>query len=157
MNNARRITISALAIALYVVIMYYTQAFSFGQYQIRIATALYSLAYFFPFLVFPLGLANFTSNLLGGMGLPDMLGGFVVGVLTAYTISLVNTKKLPFFMVFFPILIIPGCGVPIWLSRILNVPYAALAVSLCIGQIVPAVMGVILVKALEPVLSKLEI
>jgi hypothetical protein len=35
-----------------------TQSFAFGQYQIRIATAVYALNWTFPFLVAPLGLAN---------------------------------------------------------------------------------------------------
>ena len=111
MSRVQKLTFSAMVMALYIVILYFTQSFSFGAYQIRIATSLYALSYLFPFLVLPLGLANFISNMLfGGFGIVDMLG---------------------------------GC--------ILAIPYPLMALNLCIGQIVPAIVGVALVKALERV------
>ena len=62
MSRVQKMTFSAMVMAMYIVILYFTQSFSFGAYQIRIATALYALAYLFPFLVLPLGLANFISS-----------------------------------------------------------------------------------------------
>ena len=53
-------------LAIYVVLMYFSQSFVFGPYQVRIATSLYALAYLYPYLVLPLGLANGLSNLLLG-------------------------------------------------------------------------------------------
>ena len=94
MSKVQKLTVSAMVMALYVVVLYFTQSFSFGAYQIRIATALYALAYLFPFLV-------------------------------------------------------PGLGVPSYLSYLLHVPYSVLATSLCIGQSVPAVCGVVLVNVLQ--------
>lgn len=64
MSKVQKLTVSAMVMALYVVVLYFTQSFSFGAYQIRIATALYALAYLFPFLVLPLGFANFIANFL---------------------------------------------------------------------------------------------
>ena len=52
MTKTRKITISAIVIALYVVIMVITQSFAFGAIQVRLATSLYSLSYIFPFLFF---------------------------------------------------------------------------------------------------------
>ena len=84
MSRVQKMTFSAMVMAMYIVILYFTQSFSFGAYQIRIATALYALAYLFPFLVLPLGLANFISNMLfGGFGIVDMLGGCIVGMTAA--------------------------------------------------------------------------
>ena len=54
----QKLTLSAMVMALYVVILYFTQSFSFGAYQIRIATSLYALSYLFPFLVFQAWLAD---------------------------------------------------------------------------------------------------
>ena len=71
-TNVRKLTTSGIVIALYVVILFMTQSFSFGAYQIRIVTSLYALSYLFPFLVIPLGLANFIANMLGGFGIIDM-------------------------------------------------------------------------------------
>ncbi|MGE1063784.1 QueT transporter [Megasphaera paucivorans] len=61
-SDTKRMTISAMVITVYVVLLYMTQSISFGAYQIRIATALYALAYIYPFLVIPLGIANLLSN-----------------------------------------------------------------------------------------------
>ena len=51
MSRVQKMTFSAMVMAMYIVILYFTQSFSFGAYQIRIATALYALAYLFPFLI----------------------------------------------------------------------------------------------------------
>ena len=68
-TKTQKLTFSAMYIAMYIVIMALTQSFAFGQYQIRIATTLYALAYFNPFLIIPAGLANLMSNLFfGGLG-----------------------------------------------------------------------------------------
>ncbi|WP_294387363.1 QueT transporter family protein [uncultured Clostridium sp.] len=150
MSKTKKLTISAIVIALYVVIMTITQSFSFGAIQIRLATSLYALAYIFPFLVLPLGLSNLLSNmLLGGLSIFDILGGGFVGILTALLVYCVRKYKLNITITILPIIFIPGLIVPIWLSMILNVPYSALATSLCLGQVIPAILGSFLIKALK--------
>ena len=91
MSYIQKLTISGMVVALYIVILFFTQNFSFGAYQIRIATSLYALAYLFPFLVFPLGLANLISNMLfGGLGPLDMIGGCLVGIVTTSLIVFIR-------------------------------------------------------------------
>lgn len=149
-NKTQKITISGMVMALYIVALYFTQGFSFGAYQIRIATSLYSLSYICPFLVIPMGLANFVSNMLfGGLGILDMVGGCIVGIVTTFLIVLIKKYKLNQWFIVLPIVLIPGFGVASWLSVLLNVPYIPLAASLCIGQSIPAVCGVLLVKLIE--------
>ena len=93
MSKVQKLTVSAMVMALYVVVLYFTQSFSFGAYQIRIATALYALAYLFPFLVLPLGFANFIANFLfGGLGLLDWFGGCFVGIIVTAIIVLIRRK-----------------------------------------------------------------
>lgn len=155
MSKVQKLTLSAMIIALYVTVMYCTQSFSFGAYQIRIATSLYALSYLFPFLVLPLGLANFIANMLfGGLGLLDMVGGCLVGIVTSSLI--VGIRKLHWnrLLIILPIILIPGLGVSTWLSYLLQMPYPALALSLCIGQIIPAICGVLLIQVLERVTGK---
>jgi uncharacterized membrane protein len=148
LTSIQKITISGLVIALYVIVMFLTQSFAFGQYQVRIATSIYGLAAIYPFLVVPLGIANFLSNtLMGGLGILDMVGGFFVGLLTAYFCHAL--RKVNVYLVGLPILIIPTLCVPIWLSYLLNIPYIALVISVGIGQIIPAVAAVLLIKYLE--------
>ncbi|MEL7656309.1 MAG: QueT transporter family protein [Bacillota bacterium] len=155
-SKVRKITISGIVIAAYVVVMFFTQSFAFGEYQIRIATSIYSLASIFPFLIVPLGLANFLSNtLMGGLGLPDMIGGLIVGVLTAG--SCYYLKKISVYLVALPILIIPTVLVPVWLSYLIHVPYLVLVVNIGFGQILPSIAGVLLVKYLEKPLTILTV
>ena len=151
MSKVQKLTFSAVIIALYVVILYCTQSFSFGAYQIRIATSLYALSYLFPFLVLPLGLANFIANIFGGLGPLDMIGGCIVGIVTTALIVGIRKLKWPRFLIAIPIILVPGLGVPTYLSYLLNLPYPALALSLCIGQIIPGIVGVLLVQALKKV------
>ncbi|MDF2524621.1 MAG: hypothetical protein K0R31_2262 [Clostridiales bacterium] len=150
MKPIRKLTISAIVIALYVIIMYTTQWFAFGQYQVRIATSLYSLSYIFPFLVLPLGLSNLLSNtLMGGLGPLDMIGGFAAGIITSGLVYLIRKYKINELTIALPIILIPGLLVPVWLSYLINVPYSVLAVSVTIGQIIPGIVGVLLVKRLK--------
>ena len=117
MSRVQKMTFSAMVMAMYIVILYFTQSFSFGAYQIRIATALYALAYLFPFLVLPLGLANFISNMLfGGFGIVDMAGGCIVGILAAACIVLIRRKNWSRVLIAVPIILVPGLGVAAYLS-----------------------------------------
>ena len=150
MSKVQKLTVSAMVMALYVVVLYFTQSFSVGAYQIRIATALYALAYLFPFLVLPLGFANFIANFLfGGLGLLDWFGGCFVGIIVTAIIVLIRRKGWSRWLMIIPIILVPGLGVPSYLSYLLHVPYSVLATSLCIGQSVPAVCGVVLVNVLQ--------
>ncbi len=152
MSKVQKMTLSAMIMAIYVVLVYITQGFSFGAYQIRIATSVYALAYLFPFLVLPLGLANSISNMLfGGLGILDTVGGGLAGILTAFIIAGIRKAGINRAFIVLPIIFVPGLLVPVWLSYILNIPYAALAVSLCIGQIIPAICGAAVVSALARV------
>ena len=150
MSKVQKLTVSAMVMALYVVVLYFTQSFSFGAYQIRIATALYALAYLFPFLVLPLGFANFIANFLfGGLGLLDWFGGCFVGIIVTAIIVLIRRTGWSRWLMILPIILVPGLGVSSYLSYLLHVPYSVLATSLCIGQSVPAVCGVVLVNVLQ--------
>ena len=126
MSKVQKLTVSAMVMALYVVVLYFTQSFSFGAYQIRIATALY-----------------------GGLGLLDWFGGCFVGIIVTAIIVLIRRKGWSRWLMILPIILVPGLGVPSYLSYLLHVPYSVLATSLCIGQSVPAVCGVVLVNVLQ--------
>ena len=143
MSKVQKLTVSAMVMALYVVVLYFTQSFSFGAYQIRIATALYALATCFRSWFLPLGFANFIANFLfGGLGLLDWFGGCFVGIIVTAIIVLIRRKGWSRWLMILPIILVPGLGVPSYLSYLLHVPYSVLATSLCIGQSVPAVCGV---------------
>jgi hypothetical protein len=146
--NSKTIAVSGMVMAMYVIVMYFTQSFAFGMYQIRIATSLYALCYPLPFLVIPLGIANSLSNLLGGLGLLDIIGGLIVGLVTGGAVYAIRRFRLPSVLVIPVIILGPGLIVPLWLSPILNIPYLALVISLCAGQVLPGVFGYVLIKVL---------
>ena len=149
--RVKKVTISGVVIALYIVVMFLTQNFAFGQYQVRIATSIYALAAIHPFLILPLGIANLLSNtIMGGLGPLDMFGGLIAGLLTSSCCYIL--KKVNIFLVGLPILLIPTLLVPVWLSYLLNLPYGVLAVSIGMGQILPAIVGILIVKYLEKAL-----
>lgn len=149
MMTTHKLTISAMVVALYIVLIYVTQGISFGAYQIRIATSLYALAYAFPFLIIPMGVGNLVSNFFGGLGILDMVGGFCVGVLTTAIIVLMRRMGLSAWWVTLPIIFVPALCVPLWLSPLIGVPYWALVLNLAVGQTIPGIVGAILVKALS--------
>ena len=150
MSKAQKLTFSAMIMALYIVVLYFTQSFSFGAYQIRIATSLYALSYLFPFLVLTLGFSNFIANMLfGGLGLLDMFGGCIVGIVATAIIVLIRRQGWNRWLMVVPIVLVPGLGVSTYLSYLLHMPYGALALSLCIGQVIPAICGVVLVNVLQ--------
>lgn len=158
MNMTRKLTVSALVMAIYISLIYVTAGFSFGAYQMRIATALYAMSYFFPFLVIPMGLANFIANFFfGGLGLIDMIGGLIVGILTTGTIVLIKKYNISRWAVMAPILLVPGLLVPLWLSYLLSIPYSVLVVNVLVGQSLPAIVGALLVRVLEPKMRALPL
>lgn len=149
-SKTQKLALAGLFMAMYVLVMLYTQSFAFGQYQIRIATSLYALSAVFPFLVVPLGLANFISNtLMGGLGPLDMLGGALVGFVTGASIVWVKKQQLSNWFIAVLITLVPGLMVPVWLSILLGIPYLILMPAIVIGQIVPGIVGTLLVIALE--------
>lgn len=138
MKKSEKVALSGLVISVYIVFVYLTQFLSFGQYQIRLATGLYSLAYFFPHLCFPLGLANMLSNILFGGDVVNGMFGFIAGILTTYTIVLFKKITTQKSVLVIPIAIIPSLIIPIWLSYTLDVPYYILVGSLLFGQTISA-------------------
>ena len=129
LNPTQKLVLSAIIMALYIAILFISQAISFGAVQMRLATALYGLTYIFPFLVVPLSLANAIANSSG-------------------SIYLIRKIKLSSWFIVLPILLVPSLVVPIWLSALLKLPYVALVINLILGQLVPAILGAVLVHEL---------
>ena len=146
LNPTQKLVLSAIIMALYIAILFISQAISFGAVQMRLATALYGLTYIFPFLVVPLSLANAIANSFGGLGLIDV--GFCASFLATGSIYLIRKIKLSSWFIVLPILLVPSLVVPIWLSALLKLPYVALVINLILGQLVPAILGALLVHEL---------
>ena len=144
LNPTQKLVLSAIIMALYIAILFVSQAISFGAVQMRLATALYGLTYIFPCLV----VANAIANSFGGLGLIDVVGGFCASFLATGSIYLIRKAKLSSWFIVLPILLVPSLVVPIWLSALLKLPYLALVFNLLLGQLVPAILGAVLVHEL---------
>lgn len=149
-KTTKKLVISGLYIATYVTILALTASVSFGQIQVRLANSCYALAYLFPFLPLPAGLAVLLSNIMfGGLGVYDAVGGFLVGLLTTYVVSLVRKRNMGMSWIIVPIILIPALLVPTWLSVLIHVPYKILVLSVGMGQIIPSLVGLAIVKMLK--------
>lgn len=145
-----KLSFSGMIIALYLVIMYFTQSIAFGQYQIRLATGLYGLAYSFQFLCIPLGVANMLSNILFGGDIINGFLGLLAGILTTKSICLLKYLTSRKVILVLPIALVPSLLIPIWLSFLLNVPYYVLVLSLLVGQTITAyTFGIMVMKIAE--------
>ena len=89
------------------------------------------------------------SNLLmGGLGLFDIVGGFIIGLITSGSIVLLKKVTNRAILLVLPIALAPALIVPIWLSVILNVPYFVLVLSLLVGQVISAyTLGLYIIKS----------
>ena len=88
-------------------------------------------------------------GILGGLGLLDIGGGFVAGLVTCLALCLLRRLRLPFWTTAIPVLLGPALIVAIWLSALLHIPYTAMALSLLAGQLLSAIVGAGLVRAME--------
>ena len=153
--RTRKIAVSGLVIALYVGIIYLTQDFSFGTFQIRVVDALYALCYIYPFLTVPLAVASSLGNVIGGMGLPDIIGGFFAGLVTCWCMVMIRRLRWNEWLLAVPTIVVSALMVPVWLAPILHVNYFFLMATIGAGEIVSGILGVLLVKALRRALPPL--
>ena len=151
-GGTKKLAVSGAVVALYVSIMAATAGFAFGQYQIRIATALYAMAGVYPWLVVPLGVANMLGNLLlGGLGIFDVVGGLMVGIATSGCVALIRRVTDRVYLLVLPVALVPAFAVPVWLSAISELPYLTLVLSLLAGQAISAFsLGIVLLKIKWP-------
>lgn len=79
-----RITRGAMIAGLYIVITYILAPVSFGPIQFRAAEALTVLPILYPEAIPALFIGVLVSNIFGGLGLVDIIGGSLVTLIAAY-------------------------------------------------------------------------
>ena len=81
-NKTRNITLIAVFAALYAVAVIFLAPISFGIYQIRVADALLPLSMIFGLpSAIGFGLGAIVSNIYGGLGVIDILGGTIANII----------------------------------------------------------------------------
>ena len=141
-----KLAFSGLIIAIFVIMQYLT----------RVASFMYALVYLYPFLTLPLAFASFLSGgLAGGLGVVDMIGRLCVGLLTGGCILLIRRFRWNEWLIGLPIFLFAGLLMPVWLSFLTHVSYNLLTPWTLAVQIIPAVLGVILIKRLKKAFPKM--
>ena len=171
--HTRRLTRLALIASLYVVLTYLTNVLGpglnlgYGPIQVRISEGLAMLAIFDPLMPIALYTGCLLANLLGGMGLPDIIFGPLITLAAGYaTYGLRKVPVLPYL----PPIIFNALGVSAYLYYLLGIdfgfktaeptgtwsviinwlvshPYWAMVLSIGIGQTVAVtVFGIIFTR-----------
>ena len=91
--STRRLVISALVAAIYTVLTLLLAPISFGPVQFRAAEALYILPFFFPYTSIGLFVGCILSNLLGGLGILDIVFGSLATLLAALAVARLGKKS----------------------------------------------------------------
>ena len=164
--TARRLTRLALVASVYVVLTYLANILGpglnlgYGPIQVRISEGLAMLALYDPFMPLALYTGCLLANVLGGMGLPDIVFGPVLTLLAGYATW--YTRKVPV-VPFMPPILFNALGVSAYLYYILAIdfgfepmagsgmfakimnwiavhPYWAMVISIGIGQMISVVV-----------------
>lgn len=164
--QTRRLTRLALVASLYVVLTYLTNVLGpglnlgYGPIQVRISEGLAMLALYDPLMPLALYAGCLLANILGGMGLPDIVFGPLLTLGAGYaTYSLRKIPVLPFL----PPILFNAFGVSAYLYYLLGIdfgyrtlestgpvaaflnwllshPYWAMVLSIGIGQAIAVIV-----------------
>jgi len=120
--------------------------FSYGPVQFRISEALTILPLIEPSAVLGVTIGCAISNIFGGYGLIDILGGSLVTLIAAFITSKMPNKVLGAL----PPIILNSLIVSIWVSKMTGLPYLAIVINIAIGEIAAVgALGLIFLSVYE--------
>lgn len=132
--------------AIYFVLTLVLQPISFGAVQFRISEAMTILPFFMSASVPGLFLGCFLANIIGGLGLVDIVFGSLTTLAAAYLTSKMPNK----YLAVLPPVLLNAFIVSIWVSKITNMPYIVTVGTIGFGEFVSAgILGVILAYTFE--------
>ena len=144
--DTKKIARGAAITALYVVITYFLAPVSFGPIQFRAAEALTVLPIIFPEAVPALFLGVLLANVIGGLGMVDIVGGSLVTLIAAY-VTYRNRDNI--FAYLSPILF-NAFLISIYLHLLFDLPYWITVLQIGVSEaVVVVVLGVPLIKYLK--------
>lgn len=132
--------------ALYVVITYFLAPISFGPLQFRAAEALTLLPIIFPEAVPALFLGVLLANVIGGLGMVDIIGGSLVTLLAAY----VTYKYRDSIIAYLSPIVFNAFLISIYLHLLFSLPYWLTVLQIGVSQtLVIVLLGYPMVKYLK--------
>lgn len=130
--KTKQLTRGALIAGLYIIITYILSPVSFGPLQFRVSEALTVLPILFPEAVPALFVGVLLSNIFGGLGLVDIIGGSLTTLIAAY---FTYRYRDSFFAYLSPV-IFNGLLVSIYLHMLFGLPYWLTAVEIAVSEAV---------------------
>ncbi|MDF1535550.1 MAG: QueT transporter family protein [bacterium] len=130
--HPRRLTRLALVASLYVVLTYLANILGpglnlgYGPVQVRISEGLAMLAIFDPYMPLALYIGCLFANILGGMGLPDIVFGPLLTLAAGYATWF--TRRVPV-LPFLPPVLFNALGVSAYLYLILGIDFGFVPVE----------------------------
>ncbi len=124
--NAHRLSRLSLVSALYVVLTYLANILGpglqlgYGPIQVRISEGLAMLALYDPFMPLALYVGCLLANVLGGLGLPDIIFGPFLTLAAGYATW--KTRRLPI-VPFLPPILFNALGVAAYLFLLLGIDF----------------------------------
>jgi uncharacterized membrane protein len=144
--NTKKIARGAAITALYVVITYFLAPVSFGPIQFRAAEALTVLPIIFPEAVPALFLGVLLANVIGGLGMIDIVGGSLVTLLAAY----VTYKNRDNIFAYLSPILFNAFLISIYLHTLFGLPYWLNVIQIGLSEAaVVLILGVPLIKYLK--------
>jgi len=117
---------------IYVVLNIIFAPISYGPIQVRIAEALVVLPFIDPSAIIGLFLGCILANVIGPLGMVDIMGGSLCTLVAAYlTYKVKNPKLAPL-----PPVLINAFGVSIYLHLIFDLPYWITVLYIGIGELI---------------------
>ncbi len=149
--NSKKLTRGAMVVGLYVIITYLLAPISFGPLQFRAAEALTVLPIIYPEAIPALFVAVLLANILGGLGLIDIIGGSLVTLLAAY----LTYKFRKSFLAYLSPIILNGVLISIYLHILFGLPYWLTVIQIAASEaVVVFLIGYPLIKYLKSRLNK---
>lgn len=130
-SNARRLARGAILAGIYAALTVALHPFSYGIMQVRVSEALTVLPFLMPDAVPALFVGVLIANLLGGLGLVDILLGSLATLIAALL-----TRRMPrAWLAPLPPVVINGLVVGTYLSFLMGFPLLASIAWVSLGQI----------------------
>lgn len=128
--KAKHLTRAALIAGLYVIITYILSPISFGPIQFRVSEALTVLPILYPEAIPALFIGVFLSNIIGGLGMVDILGGSLVTLLAAYGTYYFRDS----FIAYLSPILLNGLLISIYLHLLFAIPYWLTVIQISISE-----------------------
>jgi uncharacterized membrane protein len=150
-KRVRKLTISAMIAAVYLVLTLIFYVTSFQPMQSRLAESITVLPYFTPLAIPGIFVGCILSNIIGGYGIWDVVFGSLASLLSGYlTYKLTFRKPKRKWLAPLPPVLVNAVIVGIELSLLADAPLFATMLSVGIGQIIACyVLGYPLMLVIE--------